>query len=190
MTIAKKGEKVIITSFGETNSSNFTLNKPYVLAEDLNEKNGFIVEEDDNKHYRNGWTDTAPFDLKMTFEKASFIVTRDDLKRLNDAFVDDNFLIQAIIAAKLGPFDNTCNLDISIIKYMSFMATAEQLAVINRIFPSIKRKVTKNVTLYVNVYKDKESYFPHVTLEKAQEEVKKDAIAVGVKLSGTYEIEE
>jgi len=66
----KVGDWVVITDFGEAHKpSSFRFNKPYKLVEDLNYKNGFIVEKDDNNQYRNGY-DNA-FKLNMKFRLAT-----------------------------------------------------------------------------------------------------------------------
>lgn len=64
----KKGDRVIITDRGNTYMSGFTLNKEYVLHKDLNQKNGFFVEKDNNGDV-NGTL--IPFKWGMKFKKLS-----------------------------------------------------------------------------------------------------------------------
>lgn len=64
----KKGDRVIITDRGNTYMSGFTLNKEYVLHKDLNQKNGFFVEKDNNGDL-NGTL--IPFKWGMQFKKLS-----------------------------------------------------------------------------------------------------------------------
>lgn len=65
---SKKGDRVIITDRGNTYMSGFTLNKEYVLYKDLNQKNGFFVEKDNNGDV-NGTS--IPFKWGMKFKKLS-----------------------------------------------------------------------------------------------------------------------
>lgn len=61
----RKGDKVKIVDFGRANSKYFTLNKVYILAKDLNDYNGFFVEEDDEGDINGG---SNAFELGMKFE--------------------------------------------------------------------------------------------------------------------------
>lgn len=95
----KKDDVIIITDFGRVTSSthttNFTLNKPYVLEKDFNKENGLFVKIDDNNNKRNGWRNAFDLGIKIELYKEPTLTEQlekaeAEVKRLKEAIEEES----------------------------------------------------------------------------------------------------
>lgn len=153
--------------------------------------NDSSIEED--SYFQNYREITAEQLLNQTKSKEmkTYKVTREQLAEIYSIACSGwKPKIEKITNNALGAFGTEGELSEDIVQSMRDAATTDQRPVIDRIFPKPKKKVSKEVVGYVNIYNNNSFGTVRTTKEEAEKNVSGNVLVIGHQIRFTYEVEE